>query len=62
MEHIYGVSSLVPKENKYTCQFMCGVINLILCLRYGAQIELESHYVNRNFYVFLYQEIHRDPG
>ena len=26
---------------------------LILCLRYGAKIELGSHYANRTFYVFF---------
>ena len=29
------------------------VINLVLCRRYGAYIELGSHYANRTFYVFL---------
>ena len=40
--------------DKSTCLCVIIVINLILCRRYGAYIELGSHYANRTFYVFLY--------
>ena len=36
------------------CLCFIIVINFILCRRYGAKIELRSHYANRTFYVFLY--------
>ena len=44
--------------------FLCfiALINLILCRRYGALIELGSHYANWTVYIFLYYELHRDQG